>query len=70
MRFFPDFSACDGDINEGHAGLGLEGFKSMQTYLRKNKIEQIATADLLVVMLFAHVWRIECQKGMPTGAGS
>lgn len=70
MRFFPDFSANDGDIYGGHAGSGLEGFKSMQTYFRKNQIEQIATADLLVVMLFAHIWRMVRQKGMPTDAGS
>jgi len=35
-----------------------------------NKIEQIAKADLLVIMLFAHAWRMIWQKGMPTGAGS
>jgi len=34
------------------------------------RVEQIATADLLVVMLFANVCRIFRQKGMPTGAGS
>jgi hypothetical protein len=33
------------------------------------KIEQYATADLLVVMLFANVCRMVRQKGIPTGAG-
>ena len=70
VRFFPDFSASDGDIDEGPAGSGLEGFRSMQTYIRNNRIEQIATADLLVVMLFANAWRMVRQKGMPNGAGS
>ena len=70
MRFFPDFYANDGGIDGGHAGSGLEGFRSMQNYLGRNRIEQIATADLLVVMLFANAWRMVRQKGMPTGAGS
>jgi hypothetical protein len=35
-----------------------------------NRIEQDATADLLVVMLFANTWRMVKQKSMPTGAGS
>ncbi len=33
-------------------------------------VEQIATADLLVVMLFANAWLVVRQIGMPTGTGS
>jgi len=69
--FLPDTDAYDYYINWGPAGLCLEGFKSMQIKSRyKNGIEQIATADLLVVMLFANASRINRQKVMPTGAGS
>jgi len=42
----------------------------MLNNLGRNRIEQAAKADLLVVMLFANVCRIIGQKGMPTGAGS
>jgi len=70
VRFFPDFSANDGGIDLGHAGSGLEGFRSMLNNLGINQIEQIAKADLLVVMLFANVWRTEGQKDMPTSACS
>ena len=35
-----------------------------------NGVEQIAEADLLAVMLFADVWFVVEQKGMPAGAGS
>jgi len=34
------------------------------------RVEQIAAADLLAVMLFANVWRMAWQKGMPAGASS
>jgi hypothetical protein len=33
-------------------------------------VEQIAKADLLAVMLFANVWLLVEQKGMPASAGS
>jgi len=34
------------------------------------RIEQIAAADLLAVMLFGNEWRVNRQKGMPAGASS
>jgi len=34
------------------------------------RIEQIAAADLLAVMLFANGWQMIRQKGMPAGASS
>jgi len=34
------------------------------------RVEQIAAADLIAVMLFANAWRVVRQKGMPAGASS
>jgi hypothetical protein len=69
VRFSPISVRTTVALMEGMQDRVLEGYKSMLNNLGRNRIEQDATADLLVVMLFAHAWQMVRQKGMPTGAG-
>ena len=62
VPFLPDFNANKGGIDVEHAGWDLEGCKSMLNNLGKNRIEQVAKADLLAVMLFADKWLIVRKK--------
>ncbi|MFW9989165.1 MAG: hypothetical protein ACFFC3_10950 [Candidatus Odinarchaeota archaeon] len=63
MRFCLYISTKDVVIKLRPAGSSLEGFRSMQNRIGRNRIEQIAEADLLAVTLFADVWFMIGTKG-------